>query len=109
MLVLDESVDRLIEERIENLDIEVIRPPKGSNDRRVLHFAIKREAPIVTRDQGDFVILNNDLKHYGIMIDKHMHLRDRNLVAETVVIVLKEHPKILKNNLVFLSSYYGQF
>ncbi len=28
MLVLDESVDRLIEERIKNFDIETVRPPQ---------------------------------------------------------------------------------
>lgn len=79
------------------------------NDKKVLRFAVGKKAPIITRDQGDFVILDTDVDHHGIMIDKHMHLRDRSLVAETVVRIVKNHPKLLSNNLIFLSSFYGQF
>lgn len=109
MLVLDGSVDRLIEKRVKNFSVETARPPKGLTDENVLKFAVKRESPIITRDQGDFVILDTDVNHYGIMIDKFMHLRNRTLVAETVGRIVKDYPELLRNNLVFLSSFYGQF
>lgn len=109
MLILDESVDRLIEDRIKNFDIETSRPPKGLTDEKVLKFALKQKAPILTRDQGDFVILDSDMDHHGIMIDKHMHLRDRTLVARTVAQILQNYSRLLENDVVFLSSFYGRF
>lgn len=109
MLVLDESVSRLLEERLEKFDVKTKRPPKESTDREVLKLAIEKKAPVLTRDQGDFVILDNDMDHYGIIIDKYMHLRDRTLVAETIASILEKYPRLLMKNLVFLSNYYGQF
>ncbi len=41
MLVLDESVDSLIENRIKNFGIVTSRPPKGLTDQDVLKFALK--------------------------------------------------------------------
>lgn len=109
MLVLDESVDRLIEDRLKNFNIKTARPTGGSTDSEVLNFAVRKEAPLITRDQGDFVILDADVDHFGIMIDKHMHLRDRTLVAETIAGILENYPQLLENSIVYLSNFYGQF
>ena len=106
-LVLDESVDTVIEQRLNALRVKTIRPEKGVTDELVLQFAITKEAPLLTRDQSDYVVLNNEMQHYGILLDKQLHLRDGQLVAETASHVLEEYQDQIKNELVYLSNFYG--
>lgn len=106
-LVLDESVDVVTEQRLNALDIETLRPEKGVTDEAVLQFAIAEEAALLTRDQSDYVVLSNEMEHYGILLDKQLHLRDGQLVAETVDYVLQEYGGEIENELVYLSNFYG--
>lgn len=108
-LVLDESVDKIIEKKLESSEVNCVRPKKELPDKEVLLFAIKKEEPLLTRDQGDFVSLDADMEHFGIMIDKYMHLRDRKLVAKTMSGILEEGSKLLKNNILYISNFYGRF
>lgn len=108
-LVLDESVDKIIEKKLRFLDVECIRPEKGLTDKKVLSLSIEKSVPLLTRDQGDFVSLDADMEHPGILIDKYMHLRDRELVSETVKGILDESSEILEDNVLYISNFYGRF
>lgn len=108
-LVFDESVDKVIEDKLESYNINCLRSEKGLKDKEVLLFAIKQDSPLLTRDQGDFVSLSADIEHLGIMVDKYLHLRDRKLVAKTVGGVLKQDSENLRNNVVYISNFYGRF
>ncbi len=74
-----------------------------------MQYAISEDAPVLTRDQGDYIELDAQVDHPGILIDKQMHLRDRVLVAETVSNILDEHQGELQDNVVFISNFYGRF
>jgi len=109
-LVLDESVDARIAEKVAGRDVTIWRPAAGIPDQAVLEFAIRHTAPLLTRDQGDFISLDRELTHYGILIDKKLHLRqNRELVAETIVGILDHHQAHLENTVLFVSDFYGRF
>lgn len=74
-----------------------------------MQYAINRDAPVLTRDQGDYLKLDSQISHPGIMIDKQMHLRNRSLVAETVLGILEKYGSELEDNPVFISDFYGRF
>lgn len=108
-VVLDESIDAVIEDKLEGRGINTLRPEPGISDQEVLQFAISEDAPVLTRDQGDFIELDTQMDHPGILIDKQMHLRDKRLVAETVSNLLTEHGDKLEENVAFISNFYGRF
>lgn len=97
-----------IEKKLNGRDVDTVRPEKGISDQEVLQQAIDEDVPILTRDQGDYVKLDNQLEHPGIMIDKEMHLRDRKLVAETICSILNRHKREFKNAVVFISNFFGR-
>ncbi len=70
---------------------------------------LEKQAPLVTRDQGDFIELDTLLDHYGILVDKQLHLRDRKLVAHTISSINEKHRDHLNNNIIFISNFYGRF
>mgnify|MGYP006295932421 CR=1 FL=1 len=74
-----------------------------------MQYAVNEDAPVLTRDQGDFIELDTQMDHLGVLIDKKMHLRDKSLVAKTVSNLLQEHEEELEENVVFISNYYGRF
>lgn len=86
-----------------------MRPEKGISDQEVMQYAVSEDAPVLTRDQGDFIELDTQMEHPGVLIDKQMHLRDKSLVAETVSNLLQEHEEELAENVVFISNFYGRF
>jgi len=108
-LVLDESIDVVIEEKLEGRGVDTVRAENGISDQEVMQYAIGQDALVLTRDQGDYVQLDAQLEHPGILIDKQMHLRDKALVAETVSSILEKHGEALENNVVFVSNFYGRF
>jgi predicted nuclease of predicted toxin-antitoxin system len=109
-ILLDESIPRSVEEALEDKGIEAGRYETGVDDAEVMTFAIKNEVPVITRDQGDFVMLSQELNHCGILMDKQMHLRkDTDLVADTVKHMLEEIPEEdLSNSVWYLSNFYGR-
>lgn len=107
--MLDESIDAVIEEKLEGRGIDTLRAEPGISDQEVLQFAISEDALVLTRDQGDFIELDTQMDHSGILIDKKMHLRDKGLVAETVSSLLEEHGDELEQNVAFISNFYGRF
>ena len=74
-----------------------------------MQYAVNEDAPVLTRDQGDFIELDTQMDHLGVLIDKKMHLRDKSLVEKTVSNLLQEHEEELEENVVFISNYYGRF
>lgn len=102
-------MDSVIEEKLEGRGIETVRPEKGISDQEVMQYAISEDAPVLTRDQGDYIELDAQVDHPGILIDKQMHLRNRVLVAETVSNILDEYQGELQDNVVFISNFYGRF
>ena len=105
-LVLDESVDTRIEEHLKENKIEIFRPKKGVKDKEVISNAIERDSPLVTRDQSDFIRLGNELEHPGIYIDKNMHRRDPEIVANTVTEILQNSSQY-RDQIIFISNFYG--
>jgi len=103
--VLDESIDVVVEEKLEGRGVDTLRPEPGISDQEVLQFAISEDAPVLTRDQGDFIELDTQMDHPGILIDKQMHLRDKSLVAETVSNILDQHQEEIQDNVVFVSNF----
>lgn len=109
-LILDESIPIQIEKALEKKGVVTRRPETGKEDFEVMGRAIQEDTPILTRDQGDFVKLNQELDHPGILMDKKMHLRENtDLVAETISRMLKEISEgNLENSVWYLSDYYGR-
>ena len=105
-LVLDESVDLRIENHLEKNKIKVVRPEKGVRDKEVISYAIERDSPLVTRDQSDFIRLGNELEHPGIYIDKNMHRRNPEIVANTITEIL-QNSRQYRNQVIFISNFYG--
>ena len=105
-LVLDESVDTRIEDQLKENKIEIFRPKKGVKDKEVISDAIERDSPLVTRDQSDFIRLGNELEHPGIYIDKNMHRRDPQIVADTVTEILQNSSQY-RDQVIFISNFYG--
>lgn len=108
-IVLDEDVPIQIGYKLEARDIEVLSHESSASDKEVLRFAKENEAPLLTKDE-DFRERNEEIKHFGILIDNQMHLRDWNLVSDTVKAMLKNIPKEnLRDNVWRVSDYYGVF
>lgn len=105
-IVLDESVDSRIEDHLKKNKIEIFRPKKGVKDKKVISDAIERDSPLVTRDQSDFIRLGNELEHPGIYIDKNMHRRDPEIVADTVTEILQNSSQY-RDQVIFISNFYG--
>lgn len=57
-------------DKIESPGLKCIRPEKDVSDKEVLKHV--------------------DIDHHGIIIDKFMHLRDKKLVAQTTVGIIKK-------------------
>ncbi len=108
-LVLDEDVPIQVGYKLEGRDIEVLNHESGAFDREVLSFAVESEAPLLSKDE-DFRERGTELEHFGILIDNQMHLRDWNLVADTIKEMLENIPKEdLEDNVWRVSDYYGVF
>lgn len=108
-IALDESVDIIIEKKLNGRDIETVRPEEGASDQEVIEYCIENDTPLLTRDPSDFVELHRRIgQHPGILIDKEMHLRDRSLVADTVKDMLNEIGDELENNVWWVSEFYGR-
>jgi predicted nuclease of predicted toxin-antitoxin system len=105
-LVLDDSVDLRIEKHLKKNEINIFRPKKGVRDKEVISHAIERDSPLVTRDQSDFIRLGNELEHPGIYIDKNMHRRDPEIVANTIIEILQNSGQY-RNQVIFISNFYG--
>jgi len=102
-------VDSVIEEKLEGREIETVRPEKGIPDQEVMQYAISEGVPVLIRDQGDYIELDVQIDHPGILIDKQMHLRDKSLVAETISSILQQYEEELQDSVIFVSSFYGRF
>ncbi|MFB6245679.1 MAG: DUF5615 family PIN-like protein [Candidatus Nanohaloarchaea archaeon] len=124
-LVLDEDVPVVIGYKLEGRGIEVLSHEISASDREVLGFAVENEVPLLSKDE-DFrtqneILLEADssenllkrdqeFEHFGILIDNQMHLRDWNLVADTIKEMLENIPReSLKDNVWRVSDYYGVF
>lgn len=109
-ILLDESVPNQVENALEKEDIDTMRCNEGEEDYNVMTFAIENQIPVLTRDQGDFPRLGQELEHPGILLDKQMHLRkDTEMVAQTIKKLIKQIPeKDLKNSTWYVSNYYGR-
>lgn len=109
-LVLDESIPGQIEAGLKEKGVETGRYEIGKPDNEVLGYAVKNNVPVLTRDQGDFVRLSQEVDHPGILLDKQMHLReDIELVTETIKSMLENIPEAdLSNNVWYVSDYYGR-
>ncbi|MFB6294302.1 MAG: DUF5615 family PIN-like protein, partial [Candidatus Nanohaloarchaea archaeon] len=62
-LLLDEDVRRSIADALEGSGVSVSRYRKGATDRAVLMEAVENTVPVLTRNQGDFVTLGNEMDH----------------------------------------------
>ncbi|MFB6199796.1 MAG: DUF5615 family PIN-like protein [Candidatus Nanohaloarchaea archaeon] len=108
-LLLDESVPVQIEMALDSQGIDTGRYMPGEEDDEVLMYAIEKDAPVLTRDQGDFVKLSREFSHPGILMDKQLHLReDFEMVAETIEMVLEQFSENLSDNVWYLSEFYGR-
>jgi predicted nuclease of predicted toxin-antitoxin system len=108
-IVLDEDVPVEIGYKLEGRGIDVLSHENSASDTEVLKFAVKSEAPLLTKDE-DFRERDDELKHVGILIDNQMHLRDWNFVADTIEEMLDNIPKkSMRNNVWRVSDYYGVF
>ncbi|QGA80525.1 DUF5615 family PIN-like protein [Candidatus Nanohalobium constans] len=108
-VVLDEDVPIQIGYKLEGRDIEILSHESSASDKEVLSFAVESEAPLLTKDE-DFRERNEEFEHFGILIDNQMHLRDWNLVADTIEKILENIPKEdLRDNVWRVSDYYGVF
>ena len=124
-LVLDEDVPVEIGYKLEGRGIDVLSHESSASDTEVLKFAVENEAPLLTKDedfrtqhemlleadsQENLLERDKDLEHFGILIDNQMHLRDWNLVADTIKAMLENIPKEdLRDNVWRVSDYYGVF
>ncbi|PSG99351.1 MAG: hypothetical protein BRC29_04465 [Nanohaloarchaea archaeon SW_7_43_1] len=107
--VLDEDVPTEIGYKLEGRGTEVLSHEKSASDREFIGFAIEKEAPLLTKDE-DFRERNREFEHSGILIDNQMHLRDWNLVADTVKNMLENIPReSMIGNVWRVSDYYGVF
>jgi len=108
-IVLDEDVPIQIGYKLEGRDIENLSHESSASDKEVLKFAVESEVPLLTKDE-DFRERDEEIEHFGILIDNQMHLRDWNLVADTIKEMLENIPKEdLRNNVWRVSDYYGVF
>jgi hypothetical protein len=115
-IVLDEDVPMQIGYKLEGRSIEVLSHESSASDKEVLRFAAECGSPLLTKDE-DFRERDEELDHFGILIDNQMHLRDWNLVADTITAMSKNIPKEEKNipkedlrdNIWRVSDYYGVF
>lgn len=108
-LVLDEDVPVEIGYKLEGRGIEVLSHENSATDREVLGFAVENEVPLLTKDE-DFRERDQEFEHFGILIDNQMHLRDWNLVADTIREMLENIPReSMKDNVWRVSDYYGVF
>jgi predicted nuclease of predicted toxin-antitoxin system len=108
-VVLDEDVPVQIGYKLEGRGVEILSHEASASDREVLSFAVEREAPLLTKDE-DFRERDDEFSHSGILIDNQMHLRDWNLVADTVKKMLDNISKeSLRNDVWRVSDYYGVF
>lgn len=108
-LVLDEDVPIQIGYKLEGRNLEVLSHESSASDNEVLKFAVENDAPLLTKDE-DFRERNEEIEHFGILIDNQMHLRDWNLVADTIKRILENIAKEdLRNNVWRVSDYYGVF
>lgn len=108
-LVLDEDVPAEIGYKLEGRGFEVLSHESSASDTEVLSFAVETEAPLLTKDE-DFRERHGEFEHFGILIDNQMHLRDWNLVADTIKAMLENIPKEdLRDNVWRVSDYYGVF
>lgn len=108
-LVLDEDVPVEIGYKLEGRGIEILSHNNSASDREVLEFAVKKEVPLLTKDE-DFRERSQEFEHFGILIDNQMHLRDWNLVADTIREMLENIPReSMKDNVWRVSDYYGVF
>lgn len=110
IVLLDESVPKPVEEALEDRGLETERTVKGRPDSDVIQYAVKLEAPVLTRDQGDFPRLNQELAHHGIIIDRNLHLRrDLEMVSQTVEkLLIDRTEEELRNNIWYLTNFYGR-
>ena len=108
-VVLDEDVPIQIGYKLEGRDIEVLSHESSASDKEVLKFAVENGSPLLTKDE-DFRERDEEIRHFGIMIDNQMHLRDWNLVADTIKAMLENIPKEdLREDIWRVSDYYGVF
>lgn len=108
-IVIDEDVPIEIGYKLEGRGIEVLSHENSASDREVLSFAVENEVPLLTKDE-DFRERGLEFEHFGILIDNQLHLRDWNLVADTVKQMLENIPReSMKDNVWRISDYYGVF
>ena len=108
-VVLDEDVPIEIGHKLEGRGIHFLSQDSGASDEKVLKFALESEAPLITKDE-DFRERSEDMRHFGILIDNQMHLRDWNLVADTIKEMLENIPEeSMRNEVWRVSDYYGVF
>jgi len=55
--VLDESINAVIEEKLEGRRVHTLRAEPDSSDQEVLQFAVGEDALLFTRDKGDLIYL----------------------------------------------------
>lgn len=109
-LLLDEDVAISIGRKLEGRGIKIERHEKSKSDREVLMYSVELDVPVLTRNQGDFVSLDRQIRHRGVMIDKGMNRRNPNLVADTVSGILEDYSSgELENELIFVSNFYGLY
>ncbi|MFB6209523.1 MAG: DUF5615 family PIN-like protein [Candidatus Nanohaloarchaea archaeon] len=105
-LVIDEDVKKSIKVKLNSRGIKTERLKKSLTDRKVILEARERDAPILTRNQEDFIHLNEEISHSGILIDKFMNKRGSKKVAETVQQVLEENKEKIEDRVWFVSNFY---
>ncbi len=105
-VVCDEMVDPALDEILRDEGFEVFRPEISDSDDEVLELANENRAVILTRDR-DFVRLNDNQEHFGIIFDSGMHHRALREVSEAVLRIFDlMSSEDLENSLVRLNRFY---
>lgn len=73
-------------------------------------FRTQNEILLEADSSENLLKRDQEFEHFGILIDNQMHLRDWNLVADTIKEMLENIPReSLKDNVWRVSDYYGVF
>lgn len=108
-LIIDESVDLVLVEKIRGRGFNVELSPREEEyeDVDVLRFAVERQAPLLTTD-SDFRTPPLDI-HFGILLDTDMNRRDPDQVADAIAGVLTSFEDSLENEIFRLERWYGYY
>ncbi|PIN81561.1 hypothetical protein COV11_01770 [Candidatus Woesearchaeota archaeon CG10_big_fil_rev_8_21_14_0_10_30_7] len=107
-LLTDENVATSVYNALleENFDVKDIKAENlnGSSDKKVLDLAIKEKRIIITHDQDFANVLNQKVKHKGIILLR-FRIQLPKIIINTLIHILKSKIKDkLENNVTIISE-----